>query len=157
MGLSRIASTALAVTLLGTLACGPSSRGGAGTATNPAALWAAYASCLRDHGYNEPDPTIDDQGNPSFHLPLDNVPPEVTQACDSVKNLAIRRGAPPPDAQKLAQLTQFAQCMRQHGVTNFSDPDPATGGFHLNNVDTQSPAFQTAVQACKGSKSASGG
>ncbi|HUA45355.1 MAG TPA: hypothetical protein VMA77_09030 [Solirubrobacteraceae bacterium] len=40
----------------------------------------------------------------------------------------------------------FADCIRAHGVTNF--PDPGPNGFNLSGIDTQSPAFQSAHQAC---------
>jgi hypothetical protein len=47
---------------------------------------------------------------------------------------------------------QFSQCMRSHGVSDFPDP-PANGGM-LNaisaaGVNTQSPTYQAALQACK--------
>jgi hypothetical protein len=46
---------------------------------------------------------------------------------------------------------QFSQCMRTHGVPNF--PDPTSSG-NLNftpssGLDTESPAFQSAQQACQ--------
>ncbi|MGH3276124.1 MAG: hypothetical protein ACRDNZ_17585, partial [Streptosporangiaceae bacterium] len=50
-----------------------------------------------------------------------------------------------------AQLVNFAQCMRSHGVKNF--PDPVNGGFSFSgvgphSVDPGSPAFQAAKAAC---------
>jgi hypothetical protein len=36
--------------------------------------------------------------------------------------------------------------MRSHGVPNF--PDPGPNGVDLDGVDTQTPAFQSAHQAC---------
>jgi hypothetical protein len=46
---------------------------------------------------------------------------------------------------------QFAQCMRSHGISDF--PDPSGGGL-LNaisaaGVNTQSPTYQAAEQACE--------
>jgi len=51
-----------------------------------------------------------------------------------------------------AQQLQLAQCMRSHGVPNF--PDPSPGGGQLNaisaaGINTQSPTYQAALQACK--------
>lgn len=51
-----------------------------------------------------------------------------------------------------AEQLRFSQCMRTEGVSNFPDP-PANGAF-LNaisaaGIDTQSPTYQTALQACK--------
>ena len=50
-----------------------------------------------------------------------------------------------------AQLVEFAQCMRSHGVKNF--PDPVNGAFSFSGVgpdrvDPGSPAFQAAKAAC---------
>jgi hypothetical protein len=50
-----------------------------------------------------------------------------------------------------AQLVNFAQCMRSHGVKNF--PDPVNGAFNLpgegpDSIDPSSPAFQAAKAAC---------
>lgn len=41
----------------------------------------------------------------------------------------------------------FAQCMRQHGVTNF--PDPSGGRFLISGNVQNNPNFQPAVQSCQ--------
>jgi hypothetical protein len=51
-----------------------------------------------------------------------------------------------------SQQLQLAQCMRSLGVPNF--PDPSPGGGQLNaisaaGINTQSPTYQAALQACK--------
>jgi hypothetical protein len=46
-------------------------------------------------------------------------------------------------------LLTYARCMRSHGVPNF--PDPGSNGPGLvipNDINTESPAFKTAQQAC---------
>jgi hypothetical protein len=55
-------------------------------------------------------------------------------------------------ATSQSQQLQLAQCMRSHGVPNF--PDPSPGGGQLNaisaaGINTQSPTYQAALQACK--------
>jgi hypothetical protein len=50
-----------------------------------------------------------------------------------------------------SQQLQLALCMRSHGVPNF--PDPSPGGGQLNaisaaGINTQSPTYQAALQAC---------
>jgi hypothetical protein len=53
-----------------------------------------------------------------------------------------------------AQSVKFAQCMRDHGISAFPDPDGA-GGLTADGVangsslDTNSPAFRQAISACK--------
>jgi hypothetical protein len=45
---------------------------------------------------------------------------------------------------------KFADCMRSHGVPNFPDPGPG-GGIQINSdsgINSQSPAFQSAQNAC---------
>jgi hypothetical protein len=46
-----------------------------------------------------------------------------------------------------AGVAQFAQCMRQNGVTNF--PDPQNGHFVMGGDIQNNPHFQSAVQACQ--------
>jgi hypothetical protein len=51
-----------------------------------------------------------------------------------------------------SQQLQLAHCMRSHGVLNF--PDPSPGGGLLNaisaaGINTHSPTYQAALQACK--------
>ena len=44
----------------------------------------------------------------------------------------------------------FAQCMRSHGVPNFSDPTRVDGGEVTNiGADPESPAFEAAERSCQ--------
>ena len=49
------------------------------------------------------------------------------------------------------QALAYAQCMRAHGVANFPDPNWNGGAQPLNlaGIDTNSPTYKTAVQACR--------
>ncbi len=43
---------------------------------------------------------------------------------------------------------EFSDCMRSHGVTNF--PDPGPNGLQIPlGINTQSPSFRSAQEACK--------
>ncbi len=44
-------------------------------------------------------------------------------------------------------IAQFAQCMRQNGVTDF--PDPQNGHFVMGGNIQSNPHFNSAVQACQ--------
>ena len=46
-----------------------------------------------------------------------------------------------------AGAAQFAQCMRQNGVTNF--PDPQNGRFVMGGGVQNNPHFQPAISACQ--------
>jgi hypothetical protein len=56
---------------------------------------------------------------------------------------------PPSNADPTGgPLLKYAQCMRANGVPNFPDPRASGGLFIPNDIDTQSPAFKSAQQAC---------
>jgi hypothetical protein len=54
----------------------------------------------------------------------------------------------PPEVDR-AQVLQYAQCMRDNGVKNFPDPNPA-GALQMDGsaVNLNSPEFQQAQQKC---------
>ncbi len=54
-----------------------------------------------------------------------------------------RTGATPGSNTAL----QFSQCMRSNGVPNF--PDPGPGGYQRGGISLQSPAQQSAFNACE--------
>jgi hypothetical protein len=92
-----------------------------------AQLLTQFAQCLRQHGANEPDPTIDDQGNPHWQVPLDTIPLAQQQPCQHIGQQAKQAGGGGASSRpSLAQLTKFAQCMRKHGIP-VQDPNPQTG------------------------------
>jgi hypothetical protein len=75
----------------------------------------------------------------------------------------------PNRAAKLDQMVEFAKCMRANGVPNFPDPGSngnggiqiqqrvgSGGSLKVNGVTVSSPAFQTAMTACR-SKLPNGG
>jgi hypothetical protein len=49
------------------------------------------------------------------------------------------------------QALEFAECMRAEGVSEFPDPQQADGGIRMDagGVDTDSPEFQAAMEACR--------
>ena len=55
------------------------------------------------------------------------------------------------ESSQFEQL-ELAKCMRSHGVANFPDPSPE-GGFlralSAAGIDTHSPSYQRALQACR--------
>ena len=64
-------------------------------------------------------------------------------------------GSPAQTAQQIRHGLQFARCMRSHGVPNFPDPKVRTGPggnqeAYLPGVNIQSPAVQSAANACGG-------
>jgi hypothetical protein len=105
------------------------------------AIWDQFASCARSHGIpGLPDPTVDSQGNVSFpgantqndwNHPTDV--PSVQQACGPLLDQlpGASPSAAPPNPAQFRILLSFAACMRQHGITDWPDPD-ANGRFPLD-------------------------
>ena len=122
----------------------------------------AYARCMRSHGISDfPDPTttgggisISQHGGPGSDLNRNNPTYEAAhQACRTLQPGGVQ--APTVSPQKLAAEARWARCMRSHGLPSFPDPN-GQGAFDRNKFDENSPAFQTASNACRSLKAAVG-
>jgi len=160
--------TALALGLLLTLAgCaaktdtdGIATAAGKPTATAKATATAAvndedaplkFAQCMRDHGISWfPDP------KPGVGVQI-NIPGSQDKAKFDAANTACKKfmpngGTPQKmDPAQLEQARQMSQCMRDHGITNFPDPNPNGGMMlDLNKVGSGpgDPKFDAADKAC---------
>jgi hypothetical protein len=129
MKLHPIASTLTGLVAACALAaCGQATQAAAET---PTQVWHELVLCARAHGDPTfPDPQyIDSQGHAKFP-PNTSPPPQSTQlACQSIYNRlpAAARTSAPPD---IRMEIRFAQCMRDHGLTDWPDPD-ANGDYPL--------------------------
>jgi hypothetical protein len=121
------------------------------------------AKCLRAHGLNVPDPSpnggaaggFGGGGGGGFRALRDQPNfQSAMQACAKYRRGAFGFGSLSPQqrAQFQQDLVKFAECMRSH---NINIPDPSTssgGGFgifrQIPQSERQSPAFQSALQAC---------
>jgi hypothetical protein len=152
---ARLASimTATAGVALLAAACGsssPSATGGGPTYYQKAV---SYARCMRTHGMPSfPDP--DSQGQfPPVQIGRNGVTQQAVQSAqDACRHL--QPGGAPGTGQQQGRVTQaldFSRCMRAHGVPDFPDPSTSNGGigYNLSGVDTHSPQFQSAEQACR--------
>ena len=117
---------------------------------------------MRSHGVpNFPDPTHG-SGGEGFSVmsrpgsfTVDGIAFSGPAFEAAVKTCKLFGGGSGPPAisehQKLTEL-RFAQCMRAHGIKNFSDPIfPPGGGIERPDtpgLNRNSPAFQSAVKAC---------
>ncbi|MFI1989116.1 hypothetical protein [Actinoplanes sp. NPDC020271] len=122
---------------------------GAATAENRDPL--AYSRCMRDQGltwFPDPDP----QGGLTVHNP-DGVDQKKVEAAEQ----ACRKYAPwegksdPMPADDLAKLRDVAQCMRDHGLTNWPDPD-ADGSTAIDakklGIEPGDPKVTAAQKEC---------
>jgi hypothetical protein len=127
-----------------------------GSATQLMDEWAA---CMRTNGDpDQSDPTIDQYGVINITVPagisqaLSSEAHGTTGPCSQyeleAENVlrAANPAAPPPTQ---AQLVQYVDCMRTHGVPDYpnSGPDGRTD-FNGTGVDPNSPAVENANKIC---------
>jgi hypothetical protein len=120
-----------------------------------AALYRRATECARRNGMPSlPYPTQNPQsGEWDWPDNTPDPPPSVRRACSSIINQleAVREGQgedKPPTAAEMAKLRQWAQCLRDHGLTYWPDPSP-DGTFAMPEAQApkRKPAQQ--FQACK--------
>jgi len=145
---------ALALCVVGLVACGGSASGGGKTtaAGGRAAEEEAeleFTECMRAHGVEMEDPqpgkSIDVGGD-------DPTTKKALAACngklgDSGQELSAEEG----EEFKEGWL-EFAQCMRENGI-EMGDPEflgPGKVHLDIQGLDTSSPAFEAAREACQG-------
>ncbi|GAA0980384.1 hypothetical protein GCM10009555_046760 [Acrocarpospora macrocephala] len=118
-----------------------------------------FAQCGRDHGYPSfPDPVID-----GTKLKYGDWGPEVQEQSRAVSEVpeckaiqdqlrALGDANAAPSAADLEKLKQFAQCLRDHGITGWPDPK-ADGSFPIIGTplqaDAKSDRSRAAQNACK--------
>jgi hypothetical protein len=152
------------VASLGTSTTTSSGQAGKSTTTAPKGgnatqLMDEWAACMRTHGDpDQTDPTIDQYGVINITMPvgiaqeLSSEAHGTTGPCSQYELEAenvLRAANPvaPPPTQ--AQLVQYIDCMRTHGVPNY--PNSGSNGeanFNGTGVDPNSPAVQNANNIC---------
>jgi hypothetical protein len=111
-----------------------------------------FAQCMRDHGVQVAEPG----GGPDSSV---TIGPGQAGAADDKTRAALeacRQYMPnggtlaKPNAQQIEQTRRLAQCMRDHGVSKFPDPN-ADGALELSGtgIDPNDPTFKAANEACK--------
>jgi hypothetical protein len=110
----------------------------------------AVVQCLRAHGVpNFPDPVYEpSDGRWHYADYRPDVPQSAQQAC---QHLTPSAGVSPPVPQAEFQaLVRLAQCIRQHGVPTWPDPNPQ-GQFRLGPqlLTKANPAENNAKRACQ--------
>jgi hypothetical protein len=118
----------------------------------------AFSQCMRAHGVADfPDPNAQDQtqisGGPNSDLNPNN--PTFQKAMNACQS-KMPKPTPAQQAQALQNALKMAQCMRDHGITDFPDPQSQGGGrisisLHGSpgsDLNPNDPAFQAAQKAC---------
>lgn len=110
-----------------------------------------FVRCMRDKGYDMPDPTFDDEGLPNFGEMRGKVKdPDFDAArrtCAEPLNSALAAaGKEVKKPTDTSVLLPFARCMRAQGI-DFPDPVPEQP-LEIPKAAFSSPAWGPAVQAC---------
>jgi hypothetical protein len=164
-----LAATVAATALLAA-ACG-GGRSAAAPSASPGGLTAqqvdAFALCVRDHGvagfyisrakvssaadYNGPGLWLG--GWVSTAVSPSPVVQSALKACNHV--LGRQHGNPTATSAELRSAVKAADCMRAHGYPGYPDPSEQNGQIAEpplpTSIDTTSPQFQSAAQACNAS------
>ncbi len=140
----------LALCGIGLVACGgggSSSGGGGSTSDEEAAL--EFTECMREHGVEVEDPKpgqknieVGDRNDPAAKQAL--------AACNGKLGSAGQELSSEEEEEFREGALALAECMREEGV-EMGDPEfLGPGKFHLDieGIDTSSPAFEAARDAC---------
>jgi hypothetical protein len=162
-----IVSAMLALVLLAT-ACAGGSNGpgvaGGGSSSTPSASPSgdpgdaalAYSQCMRDHGISDfPDPDAAGAVNNPQLKEASDVLAEAQKAC---RDLSPGGAATDGVGRDSSRVLAYSQCMRDHGISGFPDPQPAPGGGWVipknGEYNPLDPAVQRADEACQDSLNA---
>jgi len=108
-----------------------------------------YAQCMRDNGVPDfPDPGPDGRFTGQAHEDQDD--PKFQAATEACRDLAPGgEHENTGDPEFVDQARDYAQCMRDNGVSDFPDPD-ADGRFRGRGHEQQSdPTFRAASETCR--------
>jgi hypothetical protein len=181
---SRISTRLTLVAVVPLMALLAAACGGTGNASTGASTGASaaereaallnFSKCMRQHGVNIPDPTVDANGNVQLRPPQGSSAGATNGSTQSASQRqkfqtaqnacrkylqGVFQGFSQADRTKLQDAAvKYAQCMRAHGYNlpdpNFnSQPSPGSGGAvrggPFSNVNRNDPAFKKANQACQ--------
>jgi len=147
-----LVALAMALCVVGLVACGGGSDSGAaaGTSVSEEEAGLEFAECMREHGVEIEDPkpgenvAIDGGGDPQAR--------EALAACDEKLGSAGQELSSSEDEEFKEGALALARCMREQGIEMGDPKFPGPGQFLLDieGVDTESPAFKAAQEACEG-------
>jgi predicted small secreted protein len=130
-------------------ACSSSGAGGSGGGASKEEASLEFAECMRAHGVEMEDP------KPGHSIevgdPNDPTTKKALAACNGKLGAGQELTSEEDEELKEGALA-FAQCMREEGI-DMGDPTfLGPGKFHLDiaGLDTNSPAFEAAQEACQG-------
>jgi hypothetical protein len=109
-----------------------------------------FVACMREHGVDMEDPEISSGGEVNIQIngqDMDHSKVDAAmEACREYSPFGTHNG-PAPDPAMQERMRQFAQCMRDHGVDAFPDPDDGT--VRIDGSVADDPDFPAAQQTCQ--------
>lgn len=143
-----LAALALALTACGSGGAAVGSSSSSSAAMSQEDRSREFAKCVRDNGVEVPDP--EPGGKPGGFGKVDRTDPDFERAREACREFLPGGGdLSKVDPDKLDQLRAFSQCMRDNGI-DLPDPDPNGGKLSgLGQIDRDSPAFRSALDACR--------
>jgi len=144
-----VVAAMLALCVVGLVACGGGGSGGGGRTASSEEAGLEFAACMRAHGVEVADP----KAGKSIEVadPEDPTTKKAETACDGKLDAGQELSAEEDEEFKEGALA-FAQCMREEGIEMGDPKFLGPGKFHLDiaGLDTSSPAFVAAQEACQG-------
>jgi hypothetical protein len=121
----------------------------------------AYAQCIRNHGVpNFPDPVKTPSGGWGYKTngidPNSGAFQGALLACKNLPSPWNSSSQPLTHAQQRGWL-KWAQCIRNHGVSDFPDPTFSGSKVYEPGVALNSPSLQSAMDDCKSKMPSVGG
>ncbi|ETK32250.1 hypothetical protein MPTA5024_30755, partial [Microbispora sp. ATCC PTA-5024] len=130
---------------------GPPAASASPSASPSFGVYRELARCIRAHGVpGFPDPVVDSATGRVDFPGADKPPQSAVRGCKTIiDRLPQDPGKNPAlTAADMAELRQFARCMRGHGLADWPDPS-ADGRFLLPQRLTDKRAILTQLQACR--------
>ncbi|MFD0318128.1 hypothetical protein [Streptomyces flavalbus] len=103
-----------------------------------------FAECLREHGVEVEDPGQGGGLRIRGQLPKS----EVDAAMEACRKYSPMQEGGTPDPEVEEKMRKMSQCMRDHGVEDFPDPEPGRG-IQIDQGIAEDPDFEKAQQACE--------
>jgi hypothetical protein len=145
-------AAALALCVVGLVACGGGGSGsGGGESGSAEEAGLEFTECLRAHGVEVEDPKPG-QKNIEVGGKGDPVTKKALAACNGKLGTAGQETSAEEAEEFREGALAIARCMRENGI-DMGDPEfLGPGKFHLDieGIDTSSPAFEAAREACNG-------
>jgi hypothetical protein len=144
-----LVAAALALCVVGLVACGGGSGSSGGSAAEEEEAGLEFAACMRAHGVAMEDP------KPGQNITIernDATTRKALAACNGKLANSGQELSAEEDEEFREGWLAFTRCMREEGI-DLADPQfLGAGKVHLGiaGIDTGSPAFEAAAEACQG-------